>query len=281
MGLLRILPVSKTVAFTIVLFLGGCASGTNVSDYNKRVSYEIGGHFYAVNYIAYTSQAVGMSQERAQRLACFAQAPDDIDAYNAIPVSIKNFFYDRGYRHDVMNSLHSLHGGDSSEVKARRDNLHDMVARSFAEGPSSDWKTGFLIHALGDSYAHVHGTYSSPIAYGEGVGHLFAKARGEAPDNVYNGENYLNFRDYLISLHSALVPDGEERVDDSLQSLLDLSDAIKRYKDNPNLKDQLLINTLKKYPGGDISWESCKAVDAELDDGAVRAFLRSLSLALK
>ncbi|WDR34965.1 hypothetical protein NN484_21000 [Pseudomonas serboccidentalis] len=235
--------------------------------------YQMGGHFYTVSYIA---ELAGVERSRADRLTCFSQAPDAINTYNAIPVSIKNTFYDRTWRHQIVNSLHSLHGGDSQAVAARRSSLQRLVAASYATGTTSDWKTGFLIHALGDSYAHVYGPLEAPHAYPEAYGHLFALF--QSPDDVYAGENYRTFDVYIHALFDTLK-DAQHAAERS--KVDDLASIIKNHAGLGNKQDYRLISLMIRLTHAPISESDCTRINAELNEADVRTFLAELTRELK
>ncbi|MNF44749.1 hypothetical protein D3C84_258660 [compost metagenome] len=269
------------VLITFFATLQGCASGTGyTSGYRSMVGYEAGGHFYTVYYVTVVSDEAGIDRDRAKRLTCYAQSPDEISAYNAIPVSMKNMFYDRDYRHDVMNSLHSLHGGNTDAVNHRRETLQKLIIRSLKEGPDSDWKTGFMIHALGDSYAHVHGSVDSPKAFGEGVGHLFASIFGPDPDNVYAGENYKEFDAYIQALYAALADPSNPRYEANRKNVELVVEQIKSNNGKPNKEDKAFIRLLVSLTKDPIQESECSQLNSQLDDLRVRAFLSKLTAEL-
>lgn len=269
------------VLITVFATLQGCASGTGyTSGYRSMEGYKAGGHFYTVYYVAVVSAEAGIDRDRAKRLTCYAQAPDDVSAYNAVPVSIKNTFYDRDYRHDVVNSLHSLHGGDTDAVNHRRETLQKLIIRSLKEGPDSDWKTGFMIHALGDSYAHVHGDFDSPKAFGEGLGHFFASIGGADPDNVYADENYKEFDAYVQALYAALADPSNPEYEANRKNVELVVGQIKSNNGKPNKGDKPFIRLLVSLTKDPILESECSQLNSQLDDSQVRAFLSKLTTEL-
>ncbi len=269
------------VLITVFAALQGCASGPGyTSGYEYVEPYKKGGHFFTVYYVTVVSEGAGIDVDRANRLTCYAQSPDEISAYNAVPVSFKNMFYDWGYRHDVVNSLHSLHGGDTDAVNYRRKTLQKLITQSLKEGPNSDWKTGFMIHALGDSYAHVKGDYDSPKAFGEGVGHLFASIFGPDPDNVYVGENYKEFDAYIQALYAALADPSNSGYEESRKRLQFLVERIKNDKGKLNKKDEAFIKLLVSITKDPLDESVCSQLNSQLDDAQVRAFLSKLTAEL-
>ena len=167
------------------------------------------GHLNTAHVVA---QIAGLNHRRevdgidhAHRLAHFSQAPDAIWWFYAAPVvavtgSIPPIWPLTPYRHRIMNTLHSLHGGGPAEVAERRSRLQQIIASYDATDPSTHWKLGFLIHAYGDSFAHVRPCGAVACAYGELVGHGFDKE--VKPDMIHlHLDNYLG---YVRGLHAAL-----------------------------------------------------------------------------
>lgn len=263
---------------TLTTTLLGCASGTGyTSGFQSLEPFAKGGHFFTVYYVAVVSDSAGIDQDRARRLTCYAQAPDDVSAYNAIPVSIKNTFYDHAYRHDVVNSLHSLHGGDTKAVNHRRETLQKLTVESLKEGPESDWKTGFIIHALGDSYAHVHGEFEAPEAYGEKVGHFFASISGNDPDDVYAGDNYKEFDAYIRALYVALANPSDPEYEANRKNLESVVSQIKDNAGIANKGDEAFIKLLMTLTINPITPSVCGQLNSSLDDVQVRDFLSKLT----
>ena len=77
-----------------------------------------------------------------------------------------------------------------------------MTTRGRISG-KTDWKVGFLIHALGDSYAHVYqrNPQSDQQAYGPAIGHAVSQGIYSADSIQENMDNYLS---YLQALYEAL-----------------------------------------------------------------------------
>ncbi len=215
------------LALPLVLAASSCApdSGHRVADYRQTVklvlsadkhthaapspgtpSFLPDGHHDTTSVVA---AIAGLGDDVPHRLAYFSQAPDNLWLpYSAPSVAVWGSFWPTFYRHRIVNILHSLHGGGPAEVKARRQALHDLIRSSDKTKPEEQWKIGFLIHAMGDSYAHVRPTAPGPVAYGEFVGHGFDNC--VKPDMIYlHVENYI---DYVESLYHALEimsPEGD------------------------------------------------------------------------
>jgi len=154
------------------------------------------------------ARIAGWDQETSLRLSHFSQAPDDLAiSYSAPAVAVWGTLIPGAwnYRHRVMNVLHSLHGGDAAAVDRRRERLHGLIAASNKADREQHWKTGFLIHAYGDSYAHVRpNSQGGERAYGELVGHGFD--RHVKPDHI--SEHFPMYEIYVGQLHAALAKNG-------------------------------------------------------------------------
>lgn len=193
------------------LLMSGCASGNgywpqetvpNLSkcDGNK---WSREGHLNTTHLVA---KMAGIDEVEAARLAYFSQVPDDMAfLYSAPSVGIWGIvppFW--SYRSKIVNTLHSLHGGSKEQVVNRRGRLSAMIVKLRSE-KAETWKVGFLIHALGDSYAHVRGELDAPHAYGELFGHIFDNANGEnQPDIIVANNNYLIYIEYVRDLFEIL-----------------------------------------------------------------------------
>ena len=177
---------------------------------------------YALKYERYGHQTTtymvariaGFEYPRATRLSHFSQAPDDLAfRYSATAVaiwgSVPPFW---GYRHRIVSVLHSLHGGDADGVTNRRKTLHNLVSASVRAGESNDWQTGFLVHAFGDSYAHVKPgpVKDTEVAYREGVGHGFDF--GKVKPDVISAHSGT-YKTYVNSLYSSLATEKGSKVE--------------------------------------------------------------------
>jgi RHS repeat-associated protein len=186
-----------------------CGNGaTNATDPSGL--YVAAGHFYTT-YLVLVLE--GMSPAQAYELAYYSQLPDQLESTDAYELgkalylkSFLHWMWDYGesekesdakqeaWAWDVYNWLHSLHGGDNEAVKARRK----CLGRLLGTPNLKPWVKGFLIHALGDAYAH---TYDD----GKGGRAAYGFASGHAPwssvDNITNwGEGYLFYIDQLADI---------------------------------------------------------------------------------
>jgi hypothetical protein len=196
------------------MLLQGCA-GTNAywpADHLSKprtssqcvdAQYAQEGHYNTTDLVA---KIAGLSATETARLAYFSQAPDAIwFLYSAPAVGVWGFvppFW--GYRSRIVNTLHSLHGGGPDDVDKRRTGLKNLIT-AHRSRKEPEWKVGFLIHAMGDSYAHVYGERESPHAYGGFVGHIFDNQKGSnQPDVIVENNNAEIYVDYVRALFEAL-----------------------------------------------------------------------------
>lgn len=160
--------------------------------------------------------------EFSQKVACYSQAPDDLWLkYSAPSVAIWGLFY-WSYRQNVMEILHSLHGGDLEAVVRRQEDLRrhikSLIIYETDEGgkyqlvvdEENVWKLGFLLHALGDSYAHLKGETGAQVAYGPIVGHgfdgfLWGLFGENYPDKIFKNNNYENYSNFVKAAYETFA----------------------------------------------------------------------------
>ncbi|MEJ2142872.1 MAG: hypothetical protein P8Y24_11060, partial [Gammaproteobacteria bacterium] len=196
-----------------MISLSGCASTTWWPDIDsekickdvkglsfsaKSAKWKAEGHVSTTDIIAL---AAGQ-KELAEKFALYSQVPDaQALRFSAPAVSFWGIFYWE-YRQNINSILHSLHGGDEQKIIKRRNKLKQMINELLRNDPEKNaWKIGFLIHALGDSFAHVYDEGNGLYAYGPGTGHLCEKG-SFSPDSIY--ENNKNYIAYLTTLFEAL-----------------------------------------------------------------------------
>lgn len=170
--------MKRSAAMFIAAFAisGAAQAATN------EITYERDGHEKTTFYVA---DQLELPAETALRLAFFSQAPDDLALKYSAPVVGAWGVAWPAYRQRIVNSLHSLHGGNNSEVLARRSRLAAMISMYDLRDSRIHWKVGFLVHALGDSYAHVHGVEGALESYSPIWGHIFDNgSNGEQPDEI-------------------------------------------------------------------------------------------------
>ncbi|WP_323761142.1 hypothetical protein [Maricaulis sp.] len=211
----------RTAALAALTGLAACSTpgyrtlNPSCLSLDGQPKYQRDGHQDTTYVIA---RLAGHSDEEAARLAFFNQAADDLALRYAAPeVSVWGLFGAWGYRHRINAVLHSLHGGDRDAVAQRRADLAAMVEARVRSTDRVDWQTGFLIHALGDSYAH---TNPAGEAYGELYGHVFD---GHEPDLVGNRrELYITYIEALfdaLELYTASDRDALARLKRELRAL--------------------------------------------------------------
>ncbi|KRP50944.1 hypothetical protein [Pseudomonas poae] len=240
----------------------------------KNKFFAVDGHFYTVAYVGNLADA-----ERVNRLTCFAQSPDAMMLqYNAVPVAFWGVV-NWQYRTLIMDTLHSLHGGDHAAVKARRTELERLVRDSYLQN-KPDWQTGFLIHSLGDSYAHVKGDFDTSTAYGPIAGHGFAFKHD--PDDIYRDKNYEKYNAYTLALYRALSTSEkglEEQTGYQTLKLFTagLTSVMESNKDHPeNLTAQLKILTPNS-----VRIDDCEEMQSEIHADEVKVFLKNLAIDLQ
>ncbi|MCP2072848.1 UNVERIFIED_ORG: hypothetical protein J2Y77_002284 [Pseudomonas lini] len=247
-------------------------SKSSHSDQNKY--FKADGHFYTVAYVGQLANA-----NRIDRLTCFSQSPDAMMLqYNAVPV----FFWgivDWQYRTLIMDTLHSLHGGDHAAVVARRAELERLVRESYQKN-KPDWQTGFLIHSLGDSYAHVHGEFDVSKAYGPGFGHGFAFKHD--PDNIYLDKNYEKYNAYVFALYRALgAPEVNPEKQPGYQSLKLFTDGLANEVESHKGHPEDMTNQLKKLSPDSVRIDDCEEMQSEIPTDAAELFLANLAITLQ
>lgn len=266
----RSLSKRSLACAAMALALAGCATQPAYRTLNPScltadngLKYQRDGH---QDTVFITARLAGMTAQDAAELSFYAQAADDIAwTYAAPQVSVWGSFGFWGYRHRVNAVLHSLHGGDADAAERRRERLAHEIARRVAEGSSSSadwsWQTGFMIHALGDSFAH---TRTDGTAYGELYGHLFD---GHTPDLA--GLRPELYQSYVIALYSAL---GGDRNGD-FNALSGYLDSVAEESGNV---DGFAAAIRSRRAAMAVARLDCDALADRLDRGRVNVFLRDL-----
>jgi hypothetical protein len=153
--------------------------------------FDRAGH-YSSPYIV--ALAAGLAPSDAADLAKWSQYPDDDARYTATEGLFRNSPF---FSHDLQTYAHSLRGTDACVVRASLLELFPIM--------TEPWARGFLVHALGDAYAHTrdckaHAVPCCKPLYGWPLGHGF---RGHAPDLIsYNPKRYMQ---YVRALYSAVA----------------------------------------------------------------------------
>ncbi|WP_175652288.1 hypothetical protein [Pseudomonas sp. Marseille-P9899] len=245
-------------------------SNLKAADASATVGYVVDGHFYTAGYVAYLA---GYDSRTSLELACSTQAPDEIFKLNAVPVSF--WIIGPTYRHQVVNGLHSLHGGDTAAVMTRRAVLKQMISESAASTTTPKWQTGFLIHAFGDSYAHVH--HNPPEAYGEGVGHLFDSLSRNDPDAIFINDNHVRYVEYVRELFEALSQARQpgKAASPALDTFIGNIKAEAEKGEDKEKKVTIVMNDGRLGHDPETARKACK--DMIIDDAQIRPFLQNLS----
>ena len=158
--------------------------------------YAEDGHYYTTLIVA---EALGFTAEQVNTLALFSQLPDEVDNLDATEL-VKNKTLSmlftgciHCYRaNEYLPFLHSLNGG-KSEIETNR-----TIQAILANG--GDMRAiGFLIHRLGDTFAHRKFGDEKNL-YGRGIGHALD---GHDPDVIQQRLDLYN--DYVQTLISTLA----------------------------------------------------------------------------
>ncbi|ENX02626.1 hypothetical protein F900_01072 [Acinetobacter modestus] len=152
------------------------------------------------------SRIAGRNISDTMALTYFSQYPDAYKKYDAIVNAVKNKFpfASNEFTNDVVTKLHSLHGGNSEDIKTRRKSIENAIKNNLKD-PEDIWKAGLLIHAYADAYAHTDGELNSKQerAYAPKFGHLLHSLIGQDPDQVINPRNrekYLAYSEKLFNI---------------------------------------------------------------------------------
>ncbi|WP_248795867.1 hypothetical protein [Pseudomonas sp. MWU13-2105] len=293
--------LSRAVALAGIVFLQGCSSqapfnAMSISeavprDHTGTLStesllkqpfaprYAVDGHYSTVGYVA---QLAGYSNDKVYKLSCYSQTPDQEALHYSAPYVAIWGVFDPPFRHQVVNGLHSLHGGDARAIEARRNKLKSLIAKSIHD-QRPEWELGFLIHALGDSYAHVHSRADGAHAYGEFAGHAIANLPwGERPDSIFVDHHYINYIEYVNALYDAFVSADLTARGDAV-SLKRFTDEIAREAakgDDAKKKVSFFMKTPAFDDTQGDSVQKCDSLNAKLNDKDIRVFLAGLSRAL-
>nr|WP_314523992.1 hypothetical protein [uncultured Acinetobacter sp.] len=152
----------------------------------------------------------GQDTKNTLALSYFSQYPDADKKFDAIVNAVKNKipYANDKFTQDAVVKLHSLHGGDSTAIKNRRNNLEKLIS-GYLKNSDDTWKAGLLIHSFGDAYAHTKGNFGTTKeqAFGPDVGHLFHSIFGDDPDKVVRKANQDKYFAYIDRLFELLKTD--------------------------------------------------------------------------
>ena len=192
-----------------------------------HIQYEVDGHLYTTFVVA---TLAGLPLGRALELSWGSQVPDANRQFTAVSAAWNSLW--NAHSRSIMQTLHSLHGGNDAAVQKRRKHLKALITAALAR-KEPDWKVGLMIHAYGDSYAHTHGKSGSETAYGIPHGHA---GDGHTPDKI--GEFPQKYLTYVTELYQELGGTGDPRqaldrvfriVQENADSNTDISGQIRSY----------------------------------------------------
>jgi hypothetical protein len=168
--------------------------------------YDEAGHYWTTYAVA---RIAGRSHDDAASLAFWSQAPDQVTKFDAIGVMLGGIF-PPFWATDVHNYLHCLSG--SSDPEHRRRILRDLLEHRTL----LLWQRGFLIHALGDSYAHTHTNFLT------GEQNAFPPAIAHAPshDPDHIGDHPDKYIGYVRDLFGVLNDGRNRHASDNLETYI-------------------------------------------------------------
>ena len=168
--------------------------GDPVNGSDPTGMYNEDGHFWTTYMVA---MATGnFTPQQAYTLAYYSQLPDQWGMYDATTQwwsAAAPLNSGRYWEYGVNYYLHTLTGGDQTMALKNQQALQSLVAK----GSLQPWQRGILIHAFGDSFAHVDKNTGEPFGWPPGhalMGHL--------PDFI--GYNFHAYSTYVEQLYTAL-----------------------------------------------------------------------------
>jgi RHS repeat-associated protein len=207
--------------------LYGFVSNMPINSFDVLGLYGEAGHYYTVYSVAI---AAGNSQSTALELAYYAQLPDEflpLDAKTAYLAAHNDPWLKRkflrsdkgtdiignyingteatvnGFGRDVQELIHSLHGLSGEALEKRRGCLAKMIKDPLLK----TWQRGFLLHAFGDSFAHVDPSgkaYSYPDGHGnDSIADAVPLGKDYTDPDVI-GNYPARYRQYTSDLYSVL-----------------------------------------------------------------------------
>lgn len=96
----------------------------------RGVAFEEDGHFYTTYAIA---KFAGLSNKESMPLSFFSEYPDE-SQYTATKnslismIRLQKVLNKNGFEKQVVEKLHSLHGGDSKAIEKRRNSLKSAIS---------------------------------------------------------------------------------------------------------------------------------------------------------
>lgn len=288
------MPVSLKTGLCIAaaLTLSACASWTQplaiavCGPVKLELKYKSDGHLDTAYIVA---RHAGWSAADAAELAFYTQAPDDFAAAYSAPGGTARLFGLQFERAHLLSAvLHSLHGGGSDDVAYRQRSLAQMLSEQVsgwddAAQQDQHWKAGFLVHALGDSYAHVWGVNQNrlgSVSYNPIVGHIPDGLVHGNPDDIVG--NFANYARYVRTLYAAL--DRGQGDAASLEAYLaDVEAAVRREASGAGgaTTEMIRSTSTDDYRAAGNAWLDCPAWTTQLDyERGVRPFLEQIEARL-
>jgi hypothetical protein len=175
------------------------------------------GHHYTTFIVARLAK---IKLKRSYDLCWGSQVPDDNVWFSAVWAAGPTIF-GSSYHRRLMTTLHSLHGGDKAAVLRRQKDLQGLISRVNSDESLPAWQIGMMIHAFGDSFAHVQ---DDGQAYGYPLGHTLD---GEGPDTIAKQKDH--YRQFVKALYASLT--GKEEAGE-LKPLFDVVETLSTSADD-------------------------------------------------
>jgi len=167
------------------------------------------GHYYTTYYVA---ARMGYPPALAQKLAFYAQLPDQVDKLDAMGMTSRSILADISMMSGDQSTRNNAHHRRAREIIEWQQTVHTVfhvltgrpgaletqTVQQSIEQAGDDWATvGLLIHPLGDSFSHrkANGMMYSPL-----IGH---GADGTTPDRIQR--NQKRFSEHFVALTETLA----------------------------------------------------------------------------
>jgi hypothetical protein len=221
------------------------------------------GHFYTVYWV---SRMSGVSDSTAERLAFYAQMPDqviDLDAAQQGFAWARSALYPGGSIRDrkvggetrfdnsiyhIQAGLHCLNHREYKAESARRE----AILRKLPNDLFRDFSFGLGLHALGDSYAHRNDngrTFMAPFGHagaGSSLDERLLKLGTEIDNISKHADRYVEYCSHMFSVvgdcYSAWSPEDRHR------TLPELGMKISKICEKTNEPQQ--IQVIKSFSAG-------------------------------
>ena len=197
----------------------------------ESLKYNTNGHLNTT-YIVLSGAGIDINQ--SHEIAFCSELPDDRKEFDAIYASIEELKNDKNdiYNRDLMEIIHSLHGGNQEAVYKRREQLFRIIKDGYINKTLTNCQLGIVIHAYADSYSH---TYNKKLhwwnffskkeeqAYGGNIGHLL---HGVKPDIIAFYPN--KFKKYVKKLYSIFRKNRKNNTE--IKKFFTLIDKLKKHR---------------------------------------------------